>query len=228
MDLKELVQVIPSKWRVQSFSKNKPTAICVAYIDARQVMDLLDRICGCENWQSDYKMIDDGLYGGIGILCNNQWVWKWDTGIESKEDKEKGEASDAFKRAAVKWGVGRFLYSKGVQYVDANEKNTNNNYPYTMDKQGKRIYDLTKHINKLLEGQVNHPSPQSEKPKTYKNYKFLKICTEYKKDFGEEEYKKTLKINGYNHSNEIPPDDQERVWNDFKAKLKILKSEGGK
>ena len=68
MELKELKRVIPSKWRVQSFSKSKPCAVCVSYIDARSVMDLLDEVCGPENWQNDYKLIDGGMFAGIGIL----------------------------------------------------------------------------------------------------------------------------------------------------------------
>ncbi len=229
MALADLTQVIPSKWRVQSFSKNKPTAICVAYIDARQVMDLLDKVCGAENWQSDYKIIDGGLYGGIGIFCNNQWVWKWDTGVESKEDKEKGEASDAFKRAAVKWGVGRFLYSKGIQYVNANEKKTGNNYPYVINNQGKKIRDLTKHINSL---DGSHVVPveevKPEKPRVYDKFAFLEIMKGYKADFGEDEYYAILKSHGYDKSNQIPPEKMRKVWADFKAKLAILKQEGGR
>ena len=150
MNLKELSKRIPFKWRVQSFSKNKPKASCVAYIDARQAMDLLDEVVGVENWQSDYKVINGNLYAGIAILINGNWVWKWDCGTESNTEKEKGESSDAFKRAAVKWGVGRFLYSMNIQYVDANEKKTSSNYPYVVDANGKRIWNLTDHLNKTF------------------------------------------------------------------------------
>lgn len=120
----------------------------MAYIDARQVMDLLDESVGMANWQCEYRDIGGKMYCGIGIrvgmaklindlydkngmsitmtgeteldgrnrikqLMNdidNSWVWKWDMGTESDFEEEKGEASDAFKRAAVKWGIGRFLY----------------------------------------------------------------------------------------------------------------------
>ena len=55
MSLEELKKQIPYKWRVQSFSKTSQTATCVAYVDARDVMDILDEVVGIENWQSDYK-----------------------------------------------------------------------------------------------------------------------------------------------------------------------------
>jgi len=147
MELKDLKQEIPFQWRVQSFSKNKPSAQCVAYIDARDVMDLLDKVCGIENWQSDYKEVKGNMFAGIGIKTAEGWVWKWDCGVESNVDKEKGEASDSFKRAGVKWGIGRFLYNKTIVYVQASETKTNTNYPYVVDLSGKRVYDLTKFIN---------------------------------------------------------------------------------
>lgn len=150
MDLTKLKKEIPHKWRVQMFSKNKPSAQCVAYIDARDVMDTLDKVVGAENWQDDYKLIDGKLLAGIGIKCGNEWIWKWDTGTESNMEKEKGQMSDAFKRAGVKWGIGRFLYDLPIQYLPANEKKTQSNFPYVVDEQGKQVWDITKHINAKL------------------------------------------------------------------------------
>jgi hypothetical protein len=148
MDLKELKKEIPYKWRVQSFSKNVAKCQCVAYVDARNVMDLLDEVCGQGNWQDDYQLVGNQLFAGIGIKVEDEWVWKWDTGSESNIEKEKGQVSDSFKRAAVKWGVGRFLYSMDIQYLNASEKKTSNNYPYVTDKQGNRVWDITKELNK--------------------------------------------------------------------------------
>jgi len=148
MNFKDLQREIPIKWRVQSFSKKKPVATCVAYISARDVEDLLDEVVGAGNWQDDYKVINNNLFCGIGILVEGQWVWKWDCGIESQTEKEKGEASDAFKRAAVKWGVGRFLYSLPIQYLPANEVKTSSNHPYVVDSNGKMVFDITAEVNK--------------------------------------------------------------------------------
>lgn len=116
VDLKQLELLkgeMPYKWREQSV--NARGATMVAYIDARQLFDKLDEVCGVGNWQSDFRLVDGKLYGGIGILVENAgWVWKWDVGSESNVEKEKGESSDALKRAGVQWGVGRFLYGLGI------------------------------------------------------------------------------------------------------------------
>jgi hypothetical protein len=156
-NLEDLKNKMPYHWRVQSFSKNKPSCLCVAYIDARDVMNRLDEVVGVGNWQDDYRVINDQLFAGIGILINNQWVWKWDTGTESQTEKEKGIVSDSFKRAAVKWGVGRFLYDLEIKYLPTNAIKGDSDspdgkikkYPFPIDKNGKQVFDISNHINGL-------------------------------------------------------------------------------
>lgn len=155
--LQDLQKEIPYQWRVQSFSKNKPSCSCVAYIDARDVMKILDDVVGQANWQDDYKVINDQLFAGIGINTKHGWIWKWDTGTESQTEKEKGIVSDSFKRAAVKWGIGRFLYDLDIVYVPCNAIKGDSDspdgkykrFPYPVDNQGKQVYDISKHINSL-------------------------------------------------------------------------------
>ena len=149
MNLKDLKKVIPHHWRVQSFSKNKPMAQCVAYIDSRDVQNLLDEVVGAENWQDKYYEQKGMLFCSIGIKVDDECVWKSDTGSESNMEADKGHSSDAFNRAAVKWGIGRFLYDLPIHYVKANEAKTNNNFPYCVDDLGKRIWDLDEYINNL-------------------------------------------------------------------------------
>ena len=92
-------------------------AVALLYKTARVDMDILDETVGPENWTDDYKEIKGNLYCGIGIQFPDAegYAWKWDCGIESREDEDgnqkKGEASDAFKRAGFKWGIGRELYT---------------------------------------------------------------------------------------------------------------------
>ena len=124
MNIEELKKEIKFKWRVQS--ANQYGASCVAYVDARDVQDLLDDVVGAAFWQCKYSENKGNLFCSIGIDVdkdNTCWVWKEDCGTESNVEKQKGEASDAFKRAAVMWGVGRFLYSKKIIKLPVKERN---------------------------------------------------------------------------------------------------------
>lgn len=150
MNIKDLLKPMAYKWRVQSFSKNKPSASCVAYIDARDVMARLDEVCGAENWQNEYYQVKDTMFCKIGIKIDNVWIWKSDGGAESDVEAKKGEASDAFKRAAVKWGIGRFLYDLDIKYLKANAVKKDGVYPYLVNDDGERIWDVTEHINKFI------------------------------------------------------------------------------
>lgn len=100
-------------------------SVFLLYKTARTDMDLLDETVGPENWQCAYETIKDNLYCKIGIWCEKlaQWIWKQDCGIESREDgdgnEKKGEASDAFKRAGFKWGIGRELYTAPFIWVSS-------------------------------------------------------------------------------------------------------------
>ena len=96
--------------------------VCLLYKTARTDMDLLDETVKPENWVNDYREIKGNLYAGIGIRqADGSMVWKWDCGIESREDGEgnekKGEASDAFKRAGFRWGIGRELYTSPFIWI---------------------------------------------------------------------------------------------------------------
>lgn len=93
------------------------------YITARTVMNRLDEVVGPENWWDDYQPIDDAVICRLTIqLPSGQFLTKCDVGGNSKtqdtSDVEKSGFSDAFKRAAVKFGIGRYLYKDGVpQFV---------------------------------------------------------------------------------------------------------------
>lgn len=100
--------------------------VCLLYKTARTDMDLLDETVSPANWTNDYREIKGNLYAGIGIRQGNgEMIWKWDCGIESREDGEgnekKGEASDAFKRAGFRWGIGRELYTSPFIWISADK-----------------------------------------------------------------------------------------------------------
>lgn len=182
--LENLKQEIPYQWRVQSRTQNRTKAICSAYIDARDVMNVLDKYCD-RGWQTDVKELAGFIFYGIGINLpvmakgamgeyemEVATMWRWDTGnrIESNpsdnmfEQAGKSAASDAFKRAAVQWGVGRFLYDLPTVTLPC-DNNGN-----VIDSTGARVWDLTKHINDMKQKskesslkKVATPAPEPNK-----------------------------------------------------------------
>lgn len=104
------------------------------YKDARVDMTILDETVGPENWTRDHYECKGNLFCKVGIKCNNEWIWKSDCGAESNTEKEKGEASDSFKRACVNWGIGRELYTKIPIFVNV-ETVQNGNYNKLKNKE---------------------------------------------------------------------------------------------
>lgn len=81
------------------------------YKDARCDQNILDEVVGPMNWQKKYSRDNANCTVSIWDPDKNQWISKEDTGTESNTEKEKGLASDSFKRACTNWGIGRELYS---------------------------------------------------------------------------------------------------------------------
>lgn len=99
-------------FRVGATSGDKATAIALAYIDARDVVERLNDVVGPQNWQRRYPWSDGNrLYCEIGVRFGDEWIWKGDGAGETQVEADKGAFSDAFKRAGVSWGIGQYLYS---------------------------------------------------------------------------------------------------------------------
>ena len=115
-------------FRVQKVFKSKDAVWCtiLAYKDARTDMKILDAAVGQMGWQNRFERDSKGvLQCGIGIfndLTSGTWIWKWSNGVPSNFESEKGEYSDAFKRAGFMWGIGRQLYDFPSIFVQMNEK----------------------------------------------------------------------------------------------------------
>jgi hypothetical protein len=118
------------------------------YKTARTDAALLDEVYP-DAWQNDFKVIDGKMYGGIGIKVNSEWLWRWDCGTESNMEAEKGEASDAFKRAGFKWGIGAELYSSPFIWVKAENCKIENRKCYDRFKVAGIDYDENGKINFL-------------------------------------------------------------------------------
>lgn len=137
--LSELAKPFPPEqvsWRVGSTNADKTKGMALAYIDSRDVQDRLDGVMGAD-WADEIAVQPNGLVCcKIGLRLSEGWVWRMDgtaalppqaageenaKAEQAREMAHKGSVSDAFKRAAVKWGIGRYLYALPSPWVSINK-----------------------------------------------------------------------------------------------------------
>lgn len=107
--------------RVQNIKQNGLSLLL--YKDARCDQNILDETVGAMNWQRHHSRDNANCIVSIWDSEKNQWVEKEDTGKESRTEKEKGLASDSFKRACFNWGIGRELYTAPFIWIHADDCN---------------------------------------------------------------------------------------------------------
>ena len=112
------------EWRIQQsgIRGGNPWALVLAYITNRAIMDRLDKVCRPENWKNEYsKGPDGGILCGLSLRIGDEWITKFDGAENTKVESVKGGLSDAMKRAAVQWGIGRYLYNLPAGFADVTE-----------------------------------------------------------------------------------------------------------
>jgi len=157
-DLSKPLSIFDIDFRI---GMSKPNGCSIlAYKDARVDMKRLDEVVGVMNWTNEYKRDSKGvLQCGVGIRIDydSDFVWKWSNGTESFAESEKGEYSDAFKRAGFMWGIGRELYDFPFIWVnridgDRSDKNGKllvnpNEWTWLWGKSGDVLYARDKNDN---------------------------------------------------------------------------------
>ena len=135
----------------QTFKTQKAVA-CLLYKDARVDMTILDETFGIGNWQRTHEVIGEQLYCNIDIWDDEKkcWVRKQDVGTESMTEKEKGRASDSFKRAGFNVGIGRELYTAPFIWINLDDKEFNNGKPRVQFEVKEIGYDSNRRINRLI------------------------------------------------------------------------------
>lgn len=123
--LKDCFEPNDIEWRLQQCGKGsngKIWGMALAYVTNRAIMNRLDEVCGPENWKNEFKAAPDGgILCGISIKIGDEWVTKWDGAENTDIEAVKGGLSGAMKRAAVQWGIGRYLYKLEESWINANE-----------------------------------------------------------------------------------------------------------
>lgn len=129
------------EWRIQQsgLKGDKPWAMVLVYVTNRAIMDRLDTICGSGNWRNEYRnvLVKDekgvehtSMECGISILIDRpdntqEWVTKWDASSVTAIEPVKGVYSGSMKRAAVHWGIGRYLYKFPTSWAVFTENGIN-------------------------------------------------------------------------------------------------------
>ena len=105
------------EWRVQVTNKEKTKGMAVPYVTSRAIQDRLDNVVGAENWRNEFRVWQESgdanaQLCGLSLYLEErgEWVTKWDGAENTDIESVKGGLSDAMKRAAVQWGIGRILY----------------------------------------------------------------------------------------------------------------------
>jgi hypothetical protein len=112
------------EWKPQSVGKtsNRFWVRALAYVTNRAIMDRLDAVIGPEYWKNEYtKGPDGGILCGLSINVGTEWVTKWDGSENTDIEAVKGGLSGAMKRAAVQWGIGRYLYDLEETFGEVSE-----------------------------------------------------------------------------------------------------------
>jgi len=141
--LKEPFPVQDLEWRVQRdgiAGGGRPWVMVVAYITNRAIMDRLDDVVGIDNWKNLYKPgPSGGVVCGLSIRTKgNGWITKWDGADNTHIEEVKGGLSSAMKRAAVQWGIGRYLYKLPVTFAEVFDDDAGIFKHFIKDKQSNK------------------------------------------------------------------------------------------
>lgn len=155
------------------------------YKTARVDRAILTEVYG-DLWQNDFKVIDGKMYGGIAVYNKDlkDWLWRWDCGTESQTEAEKGQASDCFKRAGFKWGIGIELYSAPFIFVNVPTVKDGTKYRLVNKFQKFEVKEIEYSGNEIS----NLVIIDDKKNVVYQQNKFVKKPEPEKKPVSEQDY----------------------------------------
>lgn len=126
------------EWRVQSSGKTDrgPWVRVLAYVTNRAIMERLDATLGIDGWRNEFMYAPSGaVLCGISLKFGDEWITKWDGANETDIEAAKGGISNAMKRAAVQWGIGRYLYNLEEGYATIAAENDRTGYYLKANKE---------------------------------------------------------------------------------------------
>ena len=106
------------EWRVGATTKDKTKGMALAFVTNRAIQNRLDEVFGCFGWKNEYReWRGNSQLCGISVKYEGEWITKWDGASDTDWEATKGGLSDAMKRAAYQWGIGRYLYNLDPVWV---------------------------------------------------------------------------------------------------------------
>ncbi len=106
------------EYRITAKTKDETKGLVAAYIQNRAVQNRLDEVVGFNNWKNEFLTVgDNSKICGISLRINGEWITKYDGAQDTNIESVKGGLSNSMKRAAVQWGIGRYLYDLPPQWV---------------------------------------------------------------------------------------------------------------
>ena len=130
-DLPRLADPFPAddvEWKPGATTRDKTKGLAMAYLTSRAVQQRFDDVCGPADWRNEFaEGPGGGVLCGISVRVDradgtSEWVTKWDGADNSQVEAVKGGLSGATKRAAVQWGVGRYLYDLPATWVRLDDR----------------------------------------------------------------------------------------------------------
>ena len=205
------------KWKCQSINRNTGKATMVAYTDARLVRRILDEALGIFGWECTYTRDEKGvLFCALTITSpDGTKVTKEDCGVPSEFEKEKGEVSDAFKRACFTFGICADLYDLDIHYVDCEQRSDGNwkapyNWSPTQDHKSKQKAVRKEMVNGDYHEVVDQDPPDPEQPEP--------VVVKEKNGNGEYE---DWKLNGRRQPIGFTQENRDKAWKDIEPSLLI-------
>ena len=163
-------------WRLQTLTKDKAKGAAVPYLDARAIADRLDAVVGQFRWQDKYSSWHEGDKGSKqSQLCTiyiydeelKDWVGKTDGAPDTDVEPVKGGLSDAFKRAAVRWNIGRYLYRFDVVWVKTEQRGSGYIIEQSENTRLEKIYRAK--VMELFGYVPEHQKPATPQPSNAKS-----------------------------------------------------------
>ncbi|MCI8472311.1 MAG: hypothetical protein HFE65_04325 [Clostridiales bacterium] len=157
------------EWRVLRVSKKKPVAQVAAYVDSRAIQNRLDAVIGRENWQNSFETVTGSNNDSTAHICKlsiyykerGEWITKSDGAGCTDVEPIKGGLSNAFKRSASMWGIGRYLYELKNIWVEIDEYKAIAQHEYS---ELERKYN--QFLKEYLQGKGQAPQQSGQKKQT--------------------------------------------------------------